>query len=484
MIVFILPCLLLFTGCGEKNDNKVYFTVPTLENITVSVESGSTSADDKGSYMTKNQDFKVVLTTAEGYEFATEPIAYINGSPITLNNENYRYVSDTLYVKNYSKIDITATAEATAIEKPVIFDYQGMTVDGDTEYIINNYTLTFNETFADILGVAANQAIRMNDIETGINNPRVTMLKYGDELKVAIRAYGDNPFAHVFSNPFSLLGADSIWQTNITDSGIEYSINVYAFYSDEVTISISENSFSNYDNADLSISVAESLNSMVGAGTSCGLFTATVNDGERLPLSVAQSEGNYIKIAYNNYETYKDYYDNATYRVNNTDVTATISEGVATINLLPLKDYGDPFILHLEIYNLIDRMYEDGHLESFTFNEYINDDAKYEEIESYRITTETQAIYNYYFANDVVFNISINVPSFDDTTIFYDQARSFTITATTSTGATRTSTVRVNSPDEKNGVTLEENSTWNYNLTLSQEFLTDVTSLTFEVSYS
>ena len=484
LIVFILPCMFLFTGCGEKKNNNVYYTLPTLEHVTVTLEAVGSASDDKGEYLSKNQEFKIVVTPDQGYEFESAPIAHINGTPITLNDEGYRYASNTLYAKDFSKIDVTVTAQVVVMQRTVLINYDDSSLE-DTSYIINNYTLTFNETFANILGVAANRAIRMNGVEVGIKNPRTDTLKYGDELKFTISANGENVFGHAWSNPFYLQGADNIWQSNITDNGIEYTLNIYAFSDEQVTLKIDENSFSNSENVNFIISVEDSSYSSIST-SNCGLFTATVNDMENLPLTIAQESNNYIKIAYTNYETYKDYYDNAIYEINYTTVTATMDNGVVTIDLLPLKEYGDPFTLSLNIKNLVDRMVEDGKLQSLEYDEFVYDDTKYSVIEFYRIIPVTTAISNYYFVGDVVLDVTITLSDYtDQDTIFHDDARCITITATTTTGETKESVVWVNIPDDENGVTLvEDDSALIYKLTLSQEFLTDVSALSFTFSYT
>lgn len=484
LIVFILPCMFLFTGCGEKKNNNVYYTLPTLEHVTVTLEAVGSASDDKGEYLSKNQEFKIVVTPDQGYEFESAPIAHINGTPITLNDEGYRYASNTLYAKDFSKIDVTVTAQVVVMQRTVLINYDDSYLE-DTSYIINNYTLTFNETFANILGVAANRAIRMNGVEVGIKNPRTDTLKYGDELKFTISANGENVFEHAWSNPFYLQGADNIWQSNITDNGIEYTLNIYAFSDEQVTLNIDENSFSNSKNVNFIISVEDSSYSSIST-SNCGLFTATVNDMENLPLTIAQKSNNYIKIAYTNYETYKDYYDNAIYEINYTTVTATMDNGVVTIDLLPLKEYGDPFTLSLNIKNLVDRMVEDGKLQSLEYDEFVYGDTKYSVIEFYRITPVTTAISNYYFVGDVVLDVTITLTDYTNLdTIFHDDARCITITATTTTGETKESVVWVNIPDVENGVTLvEDDSALRYKLTLSQEFLTDVSALSFTFSYT
>ena len=484
LIVFILPCMFLFTGCGEKKNNNVYYTLPTLEHVTVTLEAVGSASDDKGEYLSKNQEFKIVVTPDQGYEFESAPIAHINGTPITLNDEGYRYASNTLYAKDFSKIDVTVTAQVVVMQRTVLINYDDSYLE-DTSYIINNYTLTFNETFANILGVAANRAIRMNGVEVGIKNPRTDTLKYGDELKFTISANGENVFEHAWLNPFYLQGADNIWQSNITDNGIEYTLNIYAFSDEQVTLNIDENSFSNSENVNFIISVEDSSYSSIST-SNCGLFTATVNDMENLPLTIAQESNNYIKIAYTNYETYKDYYDNAIYEINYTTVTATMDNGVVTIDLLPLKEYGDPFTLSLNIKNLVDRMVEDGKLQSLEYDEFVYDDTKYSVIEFYRIIPVTTAISNYYFVGDVVLDVTITLSDYtDQDTIFHDDARCITITATTTTGETKESVVWVNIPDDENGVTLvEDDSALIYKLTLSQEFLTDVSALSFTFSYT
>lgn len=476
--------LMLFTGCGEKKNNNVYYTLPTLEHVTVTLEAVGSASDDKGEYLSKNQEFKIVVTPDQGYEFESAPIAHINGTPITLNDEGYRYASNTLYAKDFSKIDVTVTAQVVVMQRTVLINYDDSYLE-DTSYIINNYTLTFNETFANILGVAANRAIRMNGVEVGIKNPRTDTLKYGDELKFTISANGENVFEHAWSNPFYLQGADNIWQSNITDNGIEYTLNIYAFSDEQVTLNIDENSFSNSKNVNFIISVEDSSYSSIST-SNCGLFTATVNDMENLPLTIAQKSNNYIKIAYTNYETYKDYYDNAIYEINYTTVTATMDNGVVTIDLLPLKEYGDPFTLSLNIKNLVDRMVEDGKLQSLEYDEFVYGDTKYSVIEFYRITPVTTAISNYYFVGDVVLDVTITLTDYTNLdTIFHDDARCITITATTTTGETKESVVWVNIPDVENGVTLvEDDSALRYKLTLSQEFLTDVSALSFTFSYT
>ena len=484
LIVFILPCMFLFTGCGENKNNNVYYTLPTLEHVTVTLEAVRSASDDKGEYLSKNQEFKIVVTPDQGYEFESAPIAHINGTPITLNDEGYRYASNTLYAKDFSKIDVTVTAQVVVMQRTVLINYDDSYLE-DTSYIINNYTLTFNETFANILGVAANRAIRMNGVEVGIKNPRTDTLKYGDELKFTISANGENVFGHAWSNPFSLQGADNIWQSNITDNGIEYTLNIYAFSDEQVTLNIDENSFSNSKNVNFIISVEDSSYSSIST-SNCGLFTATINDMENLPLTNAQGSNNYIKIAYTNYETYKDYYDNAIYEIGYTTVTATMDNGVATIDLLPLKEYGDPFTLSLNIKNLVDRMVEDGKLQSLEYDEFVYDDTKYSVIDFYRITPVTTAISNYYFVGDVVLDVTITLTDYTNLdTIFHDDARCITITATTTTGETKESVVLVNIPDVENGVTLvEDDFAYRYKLTLSQEFLTDVSALSFTFSYT
>ena len=487
LLVFMMPCVLLFAGCfGDKGEDKIYYTVPTLEHVTVTLEAGASASDDKGEYLSKNQEFKIVVTPDQGYEFESAPIAHINNTPITLNDEGYRYASNTLYAKDFSKIDVTVTAQVVVMQRTVLIDYDDSYLE-DTSYIITNYKLTFNETFASILGVAANQAIRMNGVKVGIKNPRTDTLKYGDELKFTIRAEGGNVFGHAWSNPFYLQGADNIWQSNITDNGIEYTLNIYSFSDEQVTLDIDENSFSNSENVNFIISVEDSLYSSIGvSSTSCGLFTATINDMENFPLTIAQESNNHIKIAYTNYETYKDYYDNAIYEIGYTTVTATMDNGVATINLLPLKEYGDPFTLSLNIKNLVDRMVEDGKLQSLEYKEVVYGDERYSDIAFYRITPVTTAISNYYFVGDVVLDVTITLT--DDTNldkIFHDDARCITITATTTTGETKVSVVWVKAADVENGVTLvEEDSAYRYKLTLSQEFLTDVSALSFTFSYT
>ena len=314
---------------------------------------------------------------------------------------------------------------------------------------------------------------------------RTDTLKYGDELKFTISANGENVFEHAWSNPFYLQGADNIWQSNITDNGIEYTLNIYAFSDEQVTLNIDENSFSNSENVNFIISVEDSSYSSIST-SNCGLFTATVNDMENLPLTIAQESNNYIKIAYTNYETYKDYYDNAIYEINYTTVTATMDNGVVTIDLLPLKEYGDPFTLSLNIKNLVDRMVEDGKLQSLEYDEFVYGDTKYSVIDFYRITPVTTAISNYYFVGDVVLDVTITLTDYTNLdTIFHDDARCITITATTTTGETKESVVWVNIPDVENGVTLvEDDSALRYKLTLSQEFLTDVSALSFTFSYT
>ena len=485
LLVFMMPCVLLFAGCfGDKGEDKIYYTVPTLEHVSVTLEAGGSASDDKGEYFSKNQEFKIVVTPDQGYEFESAPIAYINNTPITLNDEGYRYASNTLYAKDYSKIDVTVTAQVVVTQRTVLINYDDSSLE-DTSYIITNYKLTFNETFANILGVAANQTIRMNGVKVGIKNPRTDTLKYGDELKFTISAEGENVFGHAWSNPFYLQGADNIWQSNITDNGIEYTLNIYSFSDEQVTLNIDENSFSNSENVNFIISVQDSSYSSIST-SNCGLFTATLNDMENLPLTIAQESNNYIKIAYTNYETYKDYYDNAIYEINYTTVTATMDNGVVTIDLLPLKEYGDPFTLSLNIKNLVDRMVEDGKLQSLEYDEFVYGDTRYSVIDFYRITPVTTAISNYYFVGDVVLDVTITLTDYTDLdTIFHDDARCITITATTTTGETKESVVWVKTADVENGVTLvEEDSAYRYKLTLSQEFLTDVSALSFTFSYT
>ena len=163
-----------------------------------------------------------------------------------------------------------------------------------------------------------------------------------------------------------------------------------------------------------------------------------------------------------------------------------MDNGVVTIDLLPLKEYGDPFTLSLNIKNLVDRMVEDGKLQSLEYDEFVYGDTKYSVIEFYRITPVTTAISNYYFVGDVVLDVTITLTDYTNLdTIFHDDARCITITATTTTGETKESVVWVNIPDVENGVTLvEDDSALRYKLTLSQEFLTDVSALSFTFSYT
>ena len=207
-----------------------------------------------------------------------------------------------------------------------------------------------------------------------------------------------------------------------------------------------------------------------------------------MPLTIAQVSNNYIKIAYTNYETYKDYYDNAIYEIDYTTVTATMNNGVVTIDLLPLKEYGDPFTLSLNIKNLADRMVEDGKLQSLELEDdgFVYGDTRYSVIDFYRITPVTTAISDYYFVGDVVLDVTITLTDYTDLdTIFHDDARCITITATTTTGKTKESVVWVKTADVENGVTLvEDDSAYRYKLTLSQEFLTDVSALSFTFSYT
>ena len=489
LIVFILPCMLLFTGCGEKRNNNVYYTLPTLEHITVDINASSGGSDSNGVFINKNQEFQIIVATDEGYEFESAPIAYINGAPITLNNEGDRYASEYYNANDFSRIDVTVNAQAKFIVRDVTIIRPSSNVEHDT-FVNENYELILNNTLASLFGVTPNVAHTVDELENVGGE-----LKYGDVLQVEIKTKS-SPFAYQWDVPFSSNDMYLYWNEEVTDDSIVYTAEVFGFTSETVNFTLDTNQLTNNDKAYIHLSV-EILETSFGLDYEHenNLFSWSINGGETLSLADAQKTTNKIIVTFKNYTEYQNYFDNMVYEINYEPLTKGVDYQLGStleLALLPLKEYGDPFAVSVSIKNLVEKMVEDNKLLEFDvtksyFNDTKYDDATYR-VEAHRYDTnvDTNVIDNYYFNDDVVLSISINCNNTNiQEEVYGDTTRYFVITATTTDGQTKTIEVGVDNGKTSEYATLEKYTDRAdvYKLTIDNVFLTDVDSLSFDVAY-
>ena len=501
-LFLIMPVSFIIVGCSCSGlgSKKIYFTVDktTPEGVQLVMDYGGSATDKNGEYFDKNNEFTIWVYLDDGYEFVDEENdlkVYINGEEIKMTLENmFVYKSKTFIAGDFSKINVTSKLNPTKIERIVNVSY--IESEQSSTDFLSNYEIVFNDKLAEIFGLTANQAYSINDVKQKISMGKQVSLVFGEKLEYTVRSNSEtNVFAHAFSNPIEFEHCANNVQQIITDEGIKYSAEIYynVYENESYNVIFNENSFYDRTEARIDLYIESNDVTIATSISKNGVCDIKINSENILLLEDAQNANNIITLQWNNYvDDYKEYYNAATIFIGDEKVDNNTNElGILTINLNPLKDYGDPFSLMIRVSNLIAPMVNDNKLSYCKINEYIEnniegeDSDKVSEVTQYNtLSLDTLTGYNYYFTNrDIVLEIRFAVDGLVNT-----DNKIITITINKGLSDEEVINIGLNEQLDYFELTKGDDSVgdfggwFTYNLTIKSEFLSQKNNVTIDLS--